>query len=210
LAAWLDRVWAHLKYGSPVFIVTGLPRSGTSMMMQMLAAGGIPVVVDDVREEDEDNPQGYWEYERVKDLDKNRDKSWVKANRGKAIKVISFLLRDLPRENRYKIVFMRRDIEEIIVSQNKMLLRRGEPTSAEDDARAREDFEAHLRFVKTLFDLRSNFEVLDVGFRETIENPDATARKVARFLGRTLRIDGMVGVVDKSLYRNQRAPETED
>ena len=210
LAAWVNRLWAYLKYGPPVVVVSGLPRSGTSMMMQMLAAGGVPVMVDGVREADEDNPEGYWELERVKDLDKNKDKSWVKANRGKAIKVISFLLRDLPQDNRYKIIFMRRDIEEVIVSQNKMLLRRGEPTSSKDDATAREDFESHLRFVRTLFEVRSNFEVLDIGFGETIENPELAARKVARFLGRDLQIEDMAGVVDKSLYRNQRIQAMED
>jgi hypothetical protein len=180
------------------------------MMMRMLSSGGIRVVTDEVRKADEDNPVGYWELECVKDLDKNEDKSWLKNTRGKAIKVISFLLRDLPRENRYKIIFMRRDIEEIIASQNKMLVRRGEPTSLEDDERAREDFDSHLRFVGTLFELRSNFEVLDVGFAETIGNPTVVAAEVKQFLGGRLRVEDMAGAVDKSLYRNQLASGAED
>jgi len=169
----------------------------------MLAAGGIEPLTDCVRSADEDNPAGYYELDRVKDLDKGKDKSWLREARGRAVKVISFLLRELPHENRYKIVFMHRDIEEIIASQHKMLLRRGEPTSEEDDARARLDFQEHLKFVASLFKLRSNFEVLEVGYRDTIEDPLRQAKRVNRFLHGRLAVEKMASVVDKSLYRNQ-------
>ena len=87
------------KYGEPVYVVSGLPRSGTSMLMNMLAEGGLPVLSDAQREADDDNPLGYFEHERVKDLESETDKSWLRESRGKAIKVISHLLRELPTDN---------------------------------------------------------------------------------------------------------------
>ena len=113
------------RYGEPIVIVSGLPRSGTSMMMKMLEAGGVPIMTDAIRTADVDNPKGYYEYERVKELEKETDKRYVREGRGKALKVISFLLKELPDDNFYRVVFMRRDLGEVISSQNKMLDRRG-------------------------------------------------------------------------------------
>ena len=124
------RYW---KYGPEIVVVSGLPRSGTSMMMSMLNAGGLEVLIDGIREPDVDNPKGYFEDERVKDLEKMIDKSWVKDARGKVLKVISFLLKDLPAENAYRIVFMRRDLDEIMVSQNKMIAHREAEDSTDDE-----------------------------------------------------------------------------
>jgi hypothetical protein len=120
--------------GEPIIIVSGLPRSGTSMMMKMLDAAGVPIMTDAVRTADIDNPKGYYEYERVKDLEKEKDKSYIKEGRGKALKVISWLLKDLPDDNQYRIIFMRRDLNEVIASQNKMLKNRGEEGAGGDDA----------------------------------------------------------------------------
>src|SRR5688572_29274329 len=94
------------RYGQPIVVVSGLPRSGTSMAMKMLEAGGLVVVTDNVRTADDDNPRGYYEDERVKDLARDANRTWLRDARGKAIKIISFLLKDLPPDNNYKVLFM--------------------------------------------------------------------------------------------------------
>src|SRR5579872_1312474 len=114
-----------------VTIVSGLPRSGTSMMLRMLAAGGLPILTDGVRTPDEDNPHGYLEWEGVKSL--ARDASWVASARGKGVKVIYYWLRDLPRDCRYRVIFMRRDLDEVLASQAAMLERRGVREPRPDD-----------------------------------------------------------------------------
>jgi hypothetical protein len=111
----------RMKYGEPIVVVSGLPRSGTSMMMNMLAAGGIEPLTDDTRLPDSDNIQGYFEHERVKNLEAERDKSWLRVARGRAVKVVSHLLQSLPPENRYRVVLALRDLREVVTSQNIML-----------------------------------------------------------------------------------------
>jgi hypothetical protein len=108
-----------------IVVVSGLPRSGTSMMMKMLEAGGIPVLTDYEREADEDNPKGYFEFERVKNL-KDGDDAWLPQAKGKVVKVIAALLTDLPSSYEYEVIFMRRAMPEILASQRQMLIRRGE------------------------------------------------------------------------------------
>ena len=136
-------ILSRLRYGTPVVIVSGLPRSGTSMVMKMLAAGGLPVLSDHQRRADEDNPQGYFEHELVKQLPDAADKSWVREARGKALKVISHLIKELPDDNSYRIIFVRRDLQEVIASQNIMLSRRGQPNPVAD-AEAAELYRKHL------------------------------------------------------------------
>jgi hypothetical protein len=191
------------KLGDPIVIVSGLPRSGTSMMMKMLDASGIEIVTDAVRTADEDNPKGYFEYERVKDLDKAGDKSWVADHRGKVVKIISFLLKDLPDDNYYKVIFMRRDLDEVLASQNKMLVRRGEKGSDAGDEEMKRLYTNHLGKVQMMFDAKENFELLDVHYRQVIENPREQAEAVARFLELSDRTDAMAGAVDRTLYRNR-------
>ena len=111
--------------GEPIVVVSGLPRSGTSMMMKMLEAGGIPPVTDELRTADDDNPKGYYEFERVKQMDKG-DTAWVADAQGKVVKVISALLKHLPSSHNYQVIFLRRHMSEILASQRKMLIRRGE------------------------------------------------------------------------------------
>src|SRR5690348_9725375 len=108
---------------SEITIVSGLPRSGTSLMMQMLDKGGLEVVTDNIRIADRDNPRGYYEFEKVKTI--KRDTSWLPQTRGKAFKMISQLLYDLPSSEKYRIIFMERDMDEMLVSQEKMLERLG-------------------------------------------------------------------------------------
>ncbi|MBM3678750.1 MAG: sulfotransferase [Actinobacteria bacterium] len=191
------------KYGEPIVIVSGLPRSGTSMMMKMLDAAGIPIMTDAVRTADVDNPKGYFELERVKDLEKDPDRSWVREARGKALKVISFLLKDLPDDNAYRIVFMRRDIDEVLASQNKMLVHRGEQDTT-DDAVMAEAYRNHLAAVRIMARKKDNWSIVEIRYDEAIRDPAAVARKVNAFLGGRYDVQRMVEAVDEKLYRNRK------
>ncbi|MBN1866451.1 sulfotransferase family protein [Candidatus Sumerlaeota bacterium] len=199
----LGSLFRRVRFGPAVIVVSGLPRSGTSMMMKMLVAGGIEAVTDAVRQADEDNPKGYFEYEPVKTLDKpGADKSWVRNARGKAVKVISFLLRDLPRDNRYQVIFMQRDMSEILASQRKMEIRREETGSVPDGDMAAH-YDRHLREVRYLLENDTRFDLLEVEHRSAIEDAVGTARRVREFLGLPLDEAKMAAEVDRSLYRNR-------
>jgi hypothetical protein len=198
-------IFRSLKYGKPIVVVSGLPRSGTSMTMKMLEAGGLEIMTDGLRTADEDNPKGYYELEKVKNLHRDTDKSWLREARGKAIKVISYLLRSLPPDHQYKVLFMDRHPKEILASQQKMLDRRGE-TSEISDEKMQEIFEKDLREVRYLLKRRPHFETLELKYRDALENPAENARLIADFLGLDLDVAKMTAVADKSLYRN-RAPE---
>lgn len=174
------------------------------MAMKMLKAGGLELVMDESRPADEDNPKGYFELEKVKSLGEQRDTSWLAAARGKAIKVISHLLEDLPPGYRYQVLFMHRPIQEVIRSQNKMLERRGEPLS-EDDARIEALFDEHLRSIRRWLQGQANFRVLDLHYREVIDDPHGNARRIADFVGRSVDLDLMASVVDSNLYRNRES-----
>ena len=191
------------NYGEPIVIVSGLPRSGTSMMMKMLDAAGIPIMTDAIRTADIDNPKGYFEYERVKDLEKDPDRSWVRDARGKALKVISWLLKDLPDENACRIVFMRRDIDEVLASQNKMLEHRGED-DATDDAIMAEAYRNHLASVRIMSRKKPNWSLVEIRYDEAIRDPGSVARKVNEFLGGRYDVQRMVEAVDEKLYRNRK------
>jgi len=190
------------KYGEPIVIVSGLPRSGTSMMMKMLEAGGLTVMTDAIREADVDNPKGYYEYERVKNLEKETDKSYVREARGKVLKVISFLLKDLPDDNFYRVVFMRRHLDEVIASQNKMLDRRGEDAITDRETMA-EAYRNHLAAVKILVRKRPNLEMFEFRYDEAVKNPQQAAGAVNAFLGGRLDERAMAAVIDGELYRNR-------
>jgi len=190
------------KYGEPIVVVSGLPRSGTSMMMKMLEAGGLTVMTDAIRQADIDNPKGYYEYERVKNLEKETDKSYVREARGKVLKVISFLLKDLPDDNYYRVIFMRRHLDEVIASQNKMLDRRGE-SSIEDRETMAEAYRNHLAAVKILVRKRPNLEMLEFRYDEAVKSPREAARAVNAFLGGRLDESAMSAVIDGELYRNR-------
>lgn len=191
------------KYGDEVIVVSGLPRSGTSMMMKMLDAVGLPIMTDHERTADEDNPRGYFEYERVKDLKQEADKSWVRGARGKVLKVISHLLEDLPDDNFYRVILMRRDFDEIIASQNKMLDRRGERNPVEDE-KAKEAYIRHLVDVRFLARKRPNFELLEIHYTQALEAPQTFVADVNAFLGGKLDTEAMIEVVDPELYRNRK------
>jgi hypothetical protein len=185
-----------------ITIVSGLPRSGTSMMMKMLEAGGIEVLTDKIRGADEDNPKGYYEFERVKKV--KDDQAWLEDARGKVVKVISALLEDLPPGYDYKVIFMRRKHEEILVSQKQMLIRRGEPSDRVSDERLLQLFQKHLRQVTVWLDEQPNFAVIYVDYNEILDDPAVHVNRINQFLGNTLDVEKMVGVIDKSLYRQRQ------
>lgn len=185
-----------------IAIVSGLPRSGTSMMMRMLEAGGVPVLTDRIRTADDDNPEGYYEFERVKQIEE--DKAWLPDAQGRVVKMIAALLKHLPPEYRYHVIFMRRNIEEVLASQREMLVRRGEPTDAVPDERMAELFGKHVAQVEAWLAEQPNFEILYVDYGEVLAEPLAQAERVSEFLDCALDIEKMAGVVDPALYRQRR------
>jgi len=198
----LQRLYRRLRYGEPIVVVSGLPRSGTSMLMKMLEAGGVPIVTDGVRTADEDNPKGYYEVERVKDLARETDRAWLAEARGKGIKVISFLLKSLPPQFNYRVVFIGREIEEVLASQKKMLARRGE-TDDTPPERMREHFADDLWRARYQLTHRPWFEVLEVHYSEVLARPLEGAHGINAFLGGGLDAEAMAAVVDPDLYRNR-------
>lgn len=186
-----------------VTVVSGLPRSGTSMMMKMLEAGGIPPLTDEIREADSDNPRGYYEFERVKKLDKG-DTAWLEEAQGKAIKVISALLKHLPRDYDYKVIFMRRKMNEILASQRRMLIRRGEATDQVGDEKMGNLLDRHLDEIETWLAEQPNIDVLYVSYNQILENRVEAAERINRFFDEALDVENMVHVVDRSLYRQRQ------
>jgi hypothetical protein len=192
----------EISMALPITIVSGLPRSGTSMMMKMLEAGGVDLVVDHQRKPDADNPKGYFEHEKVKKL--KEDATWLNDQGGKGIKVVSLLLYHLPQVHKYKIIFMERHIQEVLDSQRKMLERSGQEAPAVDDQVLTEKFEAHLIKVRAWLKRQPNVECLFVNYHETILNSELKSSEVNGFLGGNLDIHAMAQVIDGSLYRNRR------
>ncbi len=185
-----------------VIIVSGLPRSGTSMMMNMLQAGGLPILTDNIRTADDDNPKGYYEFEQVKQIE--QDPTWLENAQGHVVKMISALLKHLPGDYHYKIIFMRRKIEEVLASQRQMLIRRNEPTDTVADNKMADLYRRHLHQVETWLAKQPNIDVLYVTYHEVIANPREHAEQINAFLGSTLDVDAMTTSVDQMLYR-QRA-----
>lgn len=174
------------------------------MMMKMLEAGGIPPLTDQLRTADSDNPKGYYEFERVKQLDKG-DTAWIPEARGKAVKVISALLKHLPAEYNYRVVFVRRHMAEILASQRKMLINRGEDPDKMDDAQMAVLFERHLKQVEQWLAEQPNFSVLYIHYSDILAEPLAQIKQINQFLGGRLDTEAMAAAVDPNLYRNRQA-----
>jgi len=184
-----------------VIIVSGLPRSGTSMMMKMLAQGGLSIVTDEQRQADEDNPNGYFEVELSKKL-KDGNVKWIYKAQGKVIKVISYLLEFLPDDLTYDIIFMEREINEILASQKKMLQHRNE-TSAINDVEMETQFRAHLKAVKYWVARKPNMRVCYVDYGAMVNTPESICPAIVDFLEIPLAIPAMCAVPNQSLYRNR-------
>ncbi|MBI4793282.1 MAG: sulfotransferase domain-containing protein [Deltaproteobacteria bacterium] len=182
-----------------ITIVSGLPRSGTSLMMKMLEAGGMSVVMDGVREADVDNPKGYYEYEPAKTI--KQDKSWLPGTRGKVFKMVSMLLVELPPDFRYKVIFMRRNIDEVLASQRKMLQRLNKRVADED--KMRELYAKHLTQIDSWLAGQGNVESMTVLFNNLFQNPQTEIEQITEFLGGRLDAGKMREVIDVTLYRNR-------
>ena len=188
--------------GEAIIVVSGLPRSGTSMTMKMLAEGGLALLTDGVRAADESNPEGYYEFEKVKQLDKAVDLSWLNQAQGKAVKIISFLLPNLPDTLDYRVLFMHRDLHEVIASQNRMLVKRGEPAGADDD-RMMTLFNEHVKKIKQVIATRPCFDIIDIDHHDVLNQPIQQATRINDFLGGGLDVERMAAAVDQRLYRNR-------
>jgi hypothetical protein len=190
------------KKKQPIIIVSGLPRSGTSMTMKILEAGGIPPLTDHIRTPDSDNPGGYYEFEQAKKL-REGDVAWLPEAQGKAVKVIAALLTHLPAGYEYRVLFMHRNIEEVLASQAKMLENRGEESKVEDAAMA-DLFQKHLHQVRAWMNSQPNLRYLDIDYNAMLEDPAPYTRQINQFLGGHLDEAAMMAVVDPSLYRQRK------
>jgi len=183
-----------------ITIVSGLPRSGTSLMMQMLAAGGLPILSDQERKPDIDNPRGYYEWEPIKLLP--REPKRIDEAEGRAVKVISELLLSLPRGRHYKLIFMERPLPEVLASQDEMLKRRGSADLV-DHTLLTQAFREHMQQIISWLELRKEIPVCRMGFRKVLRDPSSCAQTVCDFLELNLNREAMARAVEMSLYRNR-------
>ena len=191
------------SYANVVTIVSGLPRSGTSMMMRMLEAGGIPALTDNIRTADEDNPRGYYEFEPVKQTKK--DPSWLSGAPGKVVKMVHLLLKDLPEEGyEYRVVFMRRHLDEVLKSQDVMLERKGKDATGLSADKMKAIFEKQIEDVDAYVRERPCFQIIHVSYNDIMQDPKPLVTRLNEFLGGDLNSDAMNAVVEPGLYR-QRA-----
>jgi hypothetical protein len=185
-----------------ITIVSGLPRSGTSLLMQMLDAGGLAALTDNVRTSDEDNPRGYFELEAVKRT--REDSSWLDQAAGRAVKMVHVLLYDLPPDRSYRVLFVKRDLREVVRSQEVMLRRRGAEGANLTDDQLISAYERQLAKIERWLAGRPGFRVLHVNYNDLMADPARVAAAINRFLGGSLDEEKMVSHVDADLYR-QRA-----
>ncbi|PQO41105.1 sulfotransferase family protein [Blastopirellula marina] len=183
----------------PITVVSGLPRSGTSLMMQMIDRGGIAAVTDEIRTADRDNPKGYFEFEPVKRT--KDDPAWIPSAEGKVVKMVSSLLYDLPVTHHYRVVFMRRDIDEILDSQEKMLLRLDRPVAPREQIRLA--FAVHLDRLFDWIPSQKHLELLEISYNDLLADPVEQVGRLNHFLGGNLATQAMIETIDPKLYRNR-------
>lgn len=188
-----------------ITIVSGLPRSGTSLMMQMLAAGGVPVLSDGERVADADNPRGYFEWERIKLLP--QQPGCIAEAEDKVAKVISQLLFALPPNHEYRIIFMERPLAEVVASQAEMIRRRGTSGPQLADAALLAALQAHLNQVNAWLNNKhkTGLPVCRVQYHEVLADARRICEQVQDFMGHSLKLDAMAGQIDSSLYRQRTA-----
>jgi len=190
------------RVAKPLLIVSGLPRSGTSLMMKMLEAAGIDVLTDRVRSADSDNPEGYYEFERVKKLPLG-DIEWLDNASDKSVKVISALLEYLPSTYDYKIIFMQRDLQEILASQQKMIENRGHTANIAPNNVMEQAMQKHLASIEKWLSAQSNIKKIDVNYNQLLKNPESLIADISHFLDRKLDTSQMLKVIRPDLYRNR-------
>ncbi len=186
-----------------IIVISGLPRSGTSLMMNMLEKGGLTLLKDDIRKADEDNPLGYYEYEPVKKL-KEGDFAWMAQAAGKVVKIISYLLQQLPASYDYRVIFMQRNLDEIIASQRKMLIRREEDPDKVDDEKIKSILENHLTEIDQWIRKQTNIESIDIPYNRLVQDAEAYLQQINQFLDYALDVQAMARVIDPSLYRQRK------
>jgi hypothetical protein len=187
-----------------ITVVSGLPRSGTSLMMQALLAGGLPPLTDDRRGPDASNPRGYLEFESVKHL--KTDRSWLPQARGKAVKIIHLLLPELALaegEHEFRVILMRRPMEEVVASQRAMLARQGRAGAALPDAQLGALFADQMKRAERLLEGRPGFRICPVDYPTLVANPTAEAARINAFLDGKLDEAAMARAVDPALYRER-------
>jgi tetratricopeptide (TPR) repeat protein len=185
-----------------ITVVSGLPRSGTSMMMQALVAGGAVPFTDNKRTADESNPKGYFEHASVKGLAK--DGRFLALAKGKVVKVVAPLLPMLPPRHRYRVVFMDRDIHEVLGSQDRMLGRRSKKGPKEAFRMGLHDsYLKQLARVEAWQAKHPNVEMIHVPYAAVIQDPATEMRRVSALLGGKLDPEAMAGAVDPALYRTR-------
>lgn len=185
-----------------ITIVSGLPRSGTSMMMRMLEAGGIPALTDELRTPDDDNPNGYYEFEDVKSIEENA--GWLDVAPGHSIKMIYSLLKHLPSDREYRVIFMRRDLNEILQSQKKMLENNGVATDIPDET-MRAMFDRELQKFYAWLPSQSHLNLINISYNELIAHPEITMDLINYHFDETLDVHAMQATIDKNLYRHRAA-----
>lgn len=186
-----------------ITIVSGLPRSGTSLMMQMLAAGGMPAFTDGARAPDESNPRGYLEHQRVKRLKTETDFSWLAGARGRALKVIHLLLPSVPASYDCRVILMRRRMEDVLSSQRAMLERQGLRGATLPNERLGQILQDQLRQTEQWLDQQAGWPILPVEYESLLTNPAAEAQRISPFLGLDLDVAAMIAAVDQSLWRQR-------
>lgn len=187
------------NYLGEIFVVSGLPRSGTSMLMQMLVNGGMEAFVDDSRDIDENNPNGYFEHSLVKNLSLNSN--WMQLTDHKLIKIVAPVIMNIPLNYKYKVVFVERSVDEVAQSQTKMLSRVGSNEAVMPNLE--KELNASLQKTKDWLDKRSNVEVLYVNHADIINAPNQAAEQINRFYNFKLDTNQMANSVNKNLYREQ-------
>jgi hypothetical protein len=200
----VNHPFTFLDNNRTIIIVSGLPRSGTSLMMKMLESGGLEVLVDHLRKADEDNPNGYYEYEKVKTLDAG-NVDWLPEAVGKVVKIIATLIPYLPESYNYSIIFMQRVLPEILASQLKMLSNLGKDPDAVDVSLMTGIYEKHLKAVNNWVENHANVRRLDVQHHDLILDPMPQILRINEFLGRNLDSESMQRAVDPKLYRQRKA-----
>lgn len=171
------------------------------MMMKMLVEGGLQAVTDGLRQADNDNPNGYFELEAVKEMTRG-NLTWMDGANGKVVKVISSLLEYLPPQHSYKIIFMERELSEVLASQQKMLTNRNETSTVEDEE-MKQQFQSHLKTVRAWLVRQPNIEVLYVNFNALMATPEPFCSRIVEFLGLPMNLEHMLSVPNKNLYRNR-------
>jgi len=182
-----------------IIVVTGLPRSGTSLMMQILQSMGIKLFIDKHRAPDQSNPKGYFEHELVKTIERNN--FWIKDAKGKAIKIVSPLLMYLPVNINYKIIFMNRLLDEIIQSQERMLSERGKENNTINSEVLKQIFIKDLNLSRKWIAKQSQSKYLEISHSKLLENPKPELEKIKTFLDIPIDLRSTIKVIDKKLYQ---------